>query len=144
MEKRLSFYLKTISDCSKALISCRANFMKKLINIIFSNTMAHFNEKKKTKLLNQFLKLNGCKLNFIEESVKSLFISKYYLNVVTELPLLIISFFFDGKKILIKSIELIRSQLIDLILSLKALRGLRFISTSISIIYDGANPLKKL
>jgi hypothetical protein len=49
-------------------------------------------------------------------------------------------FFFDGKEFMVRTLERIREQLLDLILSMKGLRGYRFISSSLCLIYDARRP----
>lgn len=99
-----------------------------------------------TKSVSQyFIKLNGCRMNFSGENKEAIFLSKYYLAQITEKPKILESlslFFFDGEKVLLDTIAAILPKLLSLILSIKSLRGMRFISSSLCLLYDAKDPTK--
>ena len=84
-------------------------------------------------------------MNFLGGNKETIFLSKYYLAQITEKPNILESlslFFFDGEKILLATIAAILPKLLSLILSIKSLRGMRFISSSICMFYDAKDPTK--
>lgn len=94
---------------------------------------------KVTKSVSQFfLRLNGCRVHFAD-TPHPLFLSKYYLADVVQ-PQRILQclalFFFDGQQLNTGLLTAMRDKLQELILSFKALRGYRFISSSVCLIYD--------
>lgn len=84
-------------------------------------------------------------MNFSGENKEAIFLSKYYLAQITEKPKILESlslFFFDGEKVLLDTIAAILPKLLSLILSIKSLRGMRFISSSLCLLYDAKDPTK--
>ena len=84
-------------------------------------------------------------MNFQGESKQAIFLSKYYLAQITEKSNILESlslFFFDGEKVLLGTIAAILPKLLSMILSIKCLRGVRFISSSLCLLYDSKDPAK--
>jgi hypothetical protein len=88
---------------------------------------------------NYFIKLNGCKIWSGKDRKQSVLFSKYFLAKITdyeEMCKYMGLYFSKGERIQVETVTIMTKRLRELILRLREVRGYKFISTSLCLIYD--------